>query len=302
MKSYRIKQVAKLTGLSSEVLRIWEKRYGLLSPRRGPNRYRIYTEEDVEFLKFLVAEMNQGQSIGELATFGKDELLVRMTANREDTERTIESVGGKYDPLIMELESNLINFDSQNFENKLNEIIALFPFEEVFHKILVPLQIRVGELWFEGKLGVAVEHYVTSMVRQKLSAVMNHLSSNREGPMLVVCCPPWELHEIGAQTVAYHCLKKGCRVSFLGANLPLEDLIDFCNNTNPDAVIISFSQPFGDSKGKRYLIDISTKVSNACPIFIGGQALKIKKIELEKTQIRLINDLDHLDKLLENLN
>ena len=71
MKTFRINQVAKITGLSKEVLRVWEKRYRLLSPERGPNRYRLYSEKDIELLKYLIREMEDGQSIGELASLGK---------------------------------------------------------------------------------------------------------------------------------------------------------------------------------------------------------------------------------------
>ena len=58
--------------------------------------------------------------------------------------------------------------DQLAFEQRLREMMALLPFGEVFKRVLVPLQIRVGELWFDGKIGIAVEHYVTMQVKQKL--------------------------------------------------------------------------------------------------------------------------------------
>jgi DNA-binding transcriptional MerR regulator len=174
MKTYRINQVAKMTGLSTENLRVWEKRYRLISPQRGSNRYRLYSEEDVDLLKYLISEINLGQSIGELASLGRDEILNRM---RQEKAQAPKAEILEHDPLIGELEKFLLAIDRAAFEKRLNEILALLPFDVVFQRVLVPLQIRIGELWFDEKIGVAVEHYVTTQVKQKLFAAMNMTSS-----------------------------------------------------------------------------------------------------------------------------
>jgi DNA-binding transcriptional MerR regulator/methylmalonyl-CoA mutase cobalamin-binding subunit len=297
MKTYRINQVAKMTGLSKENLRVWEKRYRLVSPQRGTNRYRLYTEEDIQLLNYLVRETNQGQSIGELAALGRDEILNRMT--REEAREPITEVR-EHDPLIRELETFILAMDRGAFEKRLNEIIALLPFESVFQKVLVPLQIRIGELWFEEKVGVAVEHYVTTQVKQKLFAAMNMMTTQK-GPKIIIACPPWELHEIGAQMVAYYCSSLGCQTILLGANLPLEDLIHFCINTNPEGLALSFTSPVGENRGKIFFAEILKNIPSYCPVWVGGQGISESDKYIEGKNIKILKTLSDLNPLINKL-
>lgn len=285
-----------MTGLSKEVLRVWEKRYRLVSPQRGSNRYRLYTEEDLKILKYLVKEIELGQSIGELASLGKDEILTRV--NSEESKKTKDETYTT-DPLIKDLEKCLTPLDQPAFEERLREIIALLPFEEVFKRVLVPLQIRVGELWFDGKLDISVEHYVTIQVKQKLFAVMNMMGT-RNGPQVVIACPPWELHEIGAQMVAYHCATLGCQTTLLGANLPLENLIHFCTNTNPDVVVLSFTSPVSENNSRVLFAEISKHILPLCPIVVGGQGINQWENYIDNN-IKVLKTLPALDAFINNI-
>jgi len=289
--------VAKMTGLSTENLRVWEKRYRLISPQRGSNRYRLYSEEDVDLLKYLISEINLGQSIGELASLGRDEILNRM---RQEKAQAPKAEILEHDPLIGELEKFLLAIDRAAFEKRLNEILALLPFDVVFQRVLVPLQIRIGELWFDEKIGVAVEHYVTTQVKQKLFAAMN-MTSSQNGPKIVIACPPWELHEIGAQMVAYHCSTLGCQAILLGANLPLEDLIHFCTNTNPDGLALSFTTPIGENRGKIFFAEIVKNISPLYPVWVGGQGISGMEKYIESKNLKIVKALSDLNLVLDKL-
>jgi DNA-binding transcriptional MerR regulator/methylmalonyl-CoA mutase cobalamin-binding subunit len=286
-----------MTGLSTENLRVWEKRYRLISPQRGSNRYRLYSEEDVDLLKYLISEINLGQSIGELASLGRDEILNRM---RQEKAQAPKAEILEHDPLIGELEKFLLAIDRAAFEKRLNEILALLPFDVVFQRVLVPLQIRIGELWFDEKIGVAVEHYVTTQVKQKLFAAMN-MTSSQNGPKIVIACPPWELHEIGAQMVAYHCSTLGCQAILLGANLPLEDLIHFCTNTNPDGLALSFTTPIGENRGKIFFAEIVKNISPLYPVWVGGQGISGMEKYIESKNLKIVKALSDLNLVLDKL-
>ncbi|GJL78896.1 MAG: MerR family transcriptional regulator [Nitrospinaceae bacterium] len=297
MKTFRINQVARITGLSKEVLRVWEKRYRLLSPERGPNRYRLYNEQDIDLLKFLVEEIKQGQSIGELASLGKDEILARV---REKGKKEPESL--PRDQILVELEKYLLPLDPLAFEKRLNDLMVLSPFEEVFKRILVPLQIRVGELWFEDKLDISIEHYVTAQVKQKLFTAINMIGIEQHGPKVLIACPPWELHEIGAQMIAYFCATRKGRVIFLGANLPLANLIHFCSQTKPDVVILSCTSDISENKARAFFTELSHKIStHKCPVWVGGQGIRSVEPAFEKAKIKIVNGLEDLEKLLGEL-
>ena len=194
MNTHRIHRVAKLTGLTRDLIRVWERRYGLVQPSRSANRYRIYSDEDVALLRFLKSEQEKGRSIGDLAAEGRELLLMRMrtaptpSAPIQPFERLLDDLIAVLDPL-----------DRAEFERRLNGAVAVIPFEDALQRVLLPLQRRIGELWHQGRLNVAVEHYVTKLIQQKLFSVMNQLPLNDNGPRVVVGCPAGEFHELGAQ-------------------------------------------------------------------------------------------------------
>lgn len=234
MNTHRIHRVAKLVGLSKDVIRVWERRYGLVKPSRSNNRYREYTDEDIALLRFLKEEVARGQTIGGLAVEGRDAVLQRMRTTSAPTPQELEP----HEHLLDELASLLEPLEKTRFEQKLNGAVAVIPFEEAVQRILLPLQRRVGDLWHEGKLNVAVEHYVTKLIQQKLFSVMNQLSINESGPRIVVACPEGESHELGAQAVAYLAAVRGCHVYYLGPNLPAVELAAFCERVRPDLVLL----------------------------------------------------------------
>ena len=141
MNIHRIHRVAKLTGLTKDVIRVWERRYGLLKPIRGANRYRNYSDEDVLLLRFLKQEQERGYSIGDLAELGRDELLARA---RQSALPARSPDSNPYARLIEQLIQSLDPLDKTSFERKLNGAVAIVPFDEALHGMLIPLQQRVG--------------------------------------------------------------------------------------------------------------------------------------------------------------
>lgn len=295
MNTHRIHRVAKLTGLSKDVIRVWERRYSLLKPARGANRYRIYTDEDVALLRYVKAEMEKGNSIGDLASLGHDELLMRMRAVPVQAITESETL---YERLLGELVACLEPLDRTTFERKLNGAVAVIPFEEALHGILLPLQERVGQLWHDGRIDVAVEHYVTRQVQQKLFSVMNQLPVNEQGPKVVVACPPTEAHEVGAQSVAYHCRVRGCRVYYLGANVPFASLAAFCEQVRPDLLLLSLTGVPPEADAEAFVRELSASVAIQCPIVAGGEGAKQMRDRLAAGRIDVLDDFAALDRRL----
>ncbi|MDH5587682.1 MAG: MerR family transcriptional regulator, partial [Nitrospirota bacterium] len=158
---YRIHRFSKLTGLTTHVIRAWERRYGLVTPTRGANRYRLYNDEDVRLFRYLKAQVDQGTSIGELAERGKEQLLQQV--QREIVEAPVEPPPSER--LLADLTQALQEHDRIGFERKLNGALAVIPFEEALHRFLLPLQEHIGQLWHDGKLGVAQEHYASNQIK-----------------------------------------------------------------------------------------------------------------------------------------
>ncbi len=295
MNIHRIHRVAKLTGLSRDVIRVWERRYGLVRPSRSANRYRVYTDEDVALLRFLKEELEKGHTIGELAAEGRELLLMRMRATP-----VAQAPVQPLDRLINDLIAVLDPLDRGEFERRLNGAVAVIPFEEALQRVLLPLQEKIGELWHEGRINVAIEHYVTKLVQQKLFSVMNQLPVNDNGPRVVVGCPAGESHELGAQVVAYQCAMRGCQVYYLGPNVPLADLRTFCERQNPDLVLLSITE-YRTDEGTRELLHSLEPISSRWPVAIGGHGARAVSHLIGSRRIEVLDDITALNARLQIL-
>jgi methanogenic corrinoid protein MtbC1 len=296
MNNHRIHRVAKLTGLSKDVIRVWERRFGLVKPSRSSNRYREYSDEEVSLLRFVKTQMEKGATIGSLAAEGHDSLVARMrlatlvsAEEQKPHERLLDDLVGSLNPL-----------DKAGFERRLNGAVAVIPFEEAVQRILLPLQRRVGELWHQGRLNIGVEHYVTKIIQQKLFSVMNQLPVNEFGPRILIACPEGETHEIGAQAVAYIAATRGCHVYYLGPNLPSADLVTFCETIKPDLVLLSLTEVKGEAVVLQLLKDLE-HLATRWSVAVGGQGARAIEDRLRDTKIELLDDLATLHNRLATL-
>lgn len=289
MNIHRIHRVAKLTGLSKDIIRVWERRYGLVKPSRSSNRYREYSDEEVALLRFVKTQMDQGATIGGLAAEGRDSLVARMhiatpvtAEDQKPHDRLLDDLIGSLDPL-----------DKAGFERKLNGAVAVIPFEEAVQRILLPLQRRIGELWHQGHFSIAVEHYVTKIIQQKLFSVINQLPVNEFGPRVLIACPEGESHEIGAQAVVYLAAIRGCHVYYLGPNLPISDLRTFCERVKPDLVLLSLTEAKSDAMARQLLRELEP-LSMHWSVAVGGQGARTIEHLLQNSKVELLDDLTAL--------
>jgi len=297
MNTHRIHRVAKITGLSKDVIRVWERRFNLLKPIRGANRYRQYSDEDVALLRYLKDQVDGGGSIGELARMGREELLTRIRANAPKT--TI--VEDTFRRLLGELLAALDPLDRVTFEKRLNGAVAVVPFEEALHGILLPLQKQVGQLWHDNHLDIAIEHYVTKQIQQKIFSAMNQLPVAEFGPTIVVACPPGEEHDVAALAVAYRCRVRGCRVYYLGANVPIASLTHLCNKVDPDLTILSIPLPMSEDKASALVSALANEGHSFPKVSVGGLGALANQGVFAHAHIEILEDFAALDDRLERL-
>lgn len=297
MNAHRIHRVAKLTGLSRDVIRVWERRFEIIKPTRGANRYRNYSDEDVALLRFLKEQLDAGGSIGELSKLGREELLNRARASAPQ----VSFVDNVFSRLLQELLSSLNPFNRVIFEKRLNGAVAVIPFEEALHGILLPLQEQVGQLWHDGHLDVAIEHYVTRQIQQKIFSAMNQLPVAEYGAKVVVACPPGEEHDIAAFAVAYRCRVRGCRVHYLGANVPLGSLAKICEEVEPDLTIMSFPVALSEANAAELVQTLANEVRPASDLAVGGHGALAMRDLFMKYNITVLENFADLDHLLNRL-
>lgn len=294
---YRIHRFSKLTGLSPHVIRAWERRYGLVTPIRGENRYRLYTDEDVVLFRYLKSQVDQGMAIGELSEQGLERL-------REKAQRVFVETYREPPPserLVTELSQALEENDRAGFERKLNGALAVIPFEEAVHRFLLPLQEQVGQLWHDGRLGVGQEHYASNQIKQKIFSAMNQFQASDEGPVVVVACPTNEWHEVAAMTAAYVCRARGCRVHYLGANLPIPELAAYCHRNRPICVLLSVTILGSFDEARALAQEVAEKIIPLSSVGVGGQGVKAYAEVFLQENIIVFQDLSALDRFVFSL-
>ena len=297
MPLYRIHRFSKLTGLSPHVIRAWERRYGFVTPIRGDNRYRLYTDEDVSFFRYLKSQVDQGTAIGELAELGRKTLQKHAQQAFVDTHHESPPSESLLSTLIQALQEN----DRSSFERKLNGALAVIPFEEALHRFLLPLQERVGQLWHDGKLGVAQEHFASNHIKQKIFSAMNQFQTLDEGPIVVVACPANEWHEIAAMTAAYICRARGCRVHYLGANLPISELATYCDLTRPACVLLSVTISESSDGAHALAEELAAKLLPLSPVGVGGQSIHAYPEIFTEHNLMVFQDLKDLERYVFSL-
>jgi MerR family transcriptional regulator, light-induced transcriptional regulator len=297
MPLYRMHRFSKLTGLSPHVIRAWERRYGLVNPVRGSNRYRLYTDDDVGLFRYLKFQVDHGMSIGELAEIGLERL-------QEQAQRVFVETHREPPPserLVSELTQALQENDRAIFERKLNGALAVIPFEEALHRFLLPLQERVGQLWHDGILGVGQEHFASNHVKQKIFSAINQFRTSDQGPIVVTACPGNEWHEIAAMTAAYLCRARGCRVHYLGANLPIPELATYCDRIRPACVLLSVTVMGSSDEAHKLAQEIAERILPLSPVGVGGQSVQAHAEIFLRENIIVFQDLKALDSFVFSL-
>jgi methanogenic corrinoid protein MtbC1 len=257
----------------------------------------LYTDEDVELFRYLKSQVDHGMTIGELAGLGPEKL--REQAQREFVDNHREPPPS--DRLVLDLTQALQENDRVIFERKMNGALAVIPFEEALYRFLLPLQERVGQLWHDGILGVGQEHYASNQIKQRIFSAMNQFRTSDEGPIVVLACPADEWHEIAAMTAAYICRARGCRVQYLGANLPIPELAAYCQRTRPTCVLLSVTMVESSDHARMLAKELAARILPLSPAGVGGQGVQAHAEVFLGEDIIVFQDLKALDSFVFSL-
>jgi MerR family transcriptional regulator, light-induced transcriptional regulator len=219
----RIGELARRTGVSPELLRAWEQRYGLLQPIRSEGGFRLYTAEDAE----RVAAMKRGL----------DEGLSAAEAARRALAQARPAVG-LLDDARRRLLSAVRAYDEAAVHALLDEALAGFALETVLRELILPALREIGDEWERGELEIAQEHFASNLVRERLLSLAR-LWGRGGGPLAILACPPGERHDIGLIAFGLLLRSHGWRILFLGADTPLSTLGQTVATTAPRLVVVA---------------------------------------------------------------
>jgi len=235
---YPMRVVSRLSGLTADTIRVWERRYQAVSPERTGGNKRRYSGGQVRRLVLLRRATELGHSIGQIARL-QDEDLRRIIG---ETTQEVTRHKSIYDAVIEDYLEAIFRFDVQGAEAILSRTAAIVPPLKLTLQVMVPLMRRVGEAWQAGRLKIPHEHIISGQLRSTLGTLMQHVEPLVGSPRILVTTPPRHLHEFGAIIGAFMAASRGFEPIYLGANTPFEDISDAATESGSALILLSIAR------------------------------------------------------------
>ena len=287
---FSIKDLENLSGIKAHTIRIWEKRYDILQPMRTDTNIRLYDLASLQKLLNITLLHDYGYKISKIATYPQDKIpsLVREIIS----SKTAKSHA------ISEFKMAMMNFDQELFFKTYNWLIAEKSFKEIFHQVFIPLKNELGLLWQSDTITPAHEHFISYLIKQKLSVNTEKLQALKQTKLdriFVLSLPMNEIHELGLMYLNYEILLHGYKTIYLGESMPIENLKDLKKHFS-SIVFVSYMtvQPERDvvdsyvQKMSEELLDDSTELW-----YIGRMVEFVKKEKLTQG-ITIFNSINEL--------
>jgi DNA-binding transcriptional MerR regulator len=232
---FNIKAVTLETGLSPEILHAWERRYGLPRPKRTPGGHRLYTQREVDILKWLVARQKEGLSISRAV-----DLWRTLEANGQDplvsnavTQPGIRLTGTTLDELRQNWVECCLAFDEITAEHTLAQAFAMFSPDIACIEVLQKGLSDIGKNWYNNSGTIQQEHFATALAVRRLDALISSAPQPSRPERILAACPPGEEHTFGLLLITYLVRRRGIDVVYLGANVSLLHLETTLRTTEP---------------------------------------------------------------------
>jgi DNA-binding transcriptional MerR regulator/methylmalonyl-CoA mutase cobalamin-binding subunit len=286
--------VAKRTGLSPCLIRIWERRYAAVEPARTSTNRRRYSEAEVERLTLLRQATRLGHSIGAVAGLRNERLreLVAGTAGRAEPERRSPPTAGTTEQVyVAEGMAAIRRLDAPALEGVLQRACIELGCQGLLQKVVGPLAQELGEKWECGEITAAEEHFASAVVRLWLGSLIRPFAVPQTAPLLVVATPAGQLHELGAVIVAAAAVGHGWRVAYLGASLPAAEIAGAVAHSGARAVALSLVYPQDDPDLPRELEQLRQFLRPGTRIVAGGRAAEAYCGALARIGAETVSDL-----------
>jgi DNA-binding transcriptional MerR regulator len=224
----RIGELSKRVGVSPELLRAWERRYGLLRPARSAGGLRLYSPADVERVALMQQHLAAGMAAAEAAG-----LAVRNAVHEEAAQTALHPAA-----IREELAGALDEFDEPRAQAILDRLLALATIETLLGEVIVPYLQELGERWERGEASVAQEHFASGVLRGRLLGLARGWGLGL-GPAAVLACLPGEQHDLGLIAFGLALRSRGWRIVYLGPDSPIDTVADVSRRLEPSLVVLN---------------------------------------------------------------
>jgi DNA-binding transcriptional MerR regulator len=252
MRHYTLNVLEKLTGIKIATIRVWERRYNIINPKRTDTNRRWYDDDDLRRLINISIIYHSGIKISKIAKYSESEL-------EEKAEfLTNDSVGS--DTHINSLIVAMLSFNGSAVNEILLRSIINSGFEETFSSVVFPFLKRVGILWHTGSVNIGAEHFITNIFRGRLISAIDSLppANDPKRKRVIMYLPDNELHEMGLLFYSYLIRKMGHEVLYLGQATPFIALIEASEKWHSDIFVTGVLSNISISEPEKYLSNLSS--------------------------------------------
>lgn len=257
----RIGELSRRLGVSDHVLRAWERRYGLLQPVRSAGGFRLYSEDDVRRVRRMQVLLAQGLSAAEAARAAIGEEPQPPERGNQQAEVVPDSLADAARTLAAALDE----FDEPAAHAVIDQLLSTLTVETVIRDVLMPYLGELGERWARGSVSVVQEHFASNVIRGRLAG-LGRGWGHGHGPRALLACLPGEQHELALLAFGVVLNRNGWRISYLGADTPLDELIQATTAVPPDLVVLAATA------AERFdgLTDQLSELARVAPLAIAG--------------------------------
>ena len=297
-KRHPIKVVANRSGLTQDLLRAWEKRYGVVVPGRSPGGQRLYSDDDVERLRLLKLVVDGGRRISDVAPLSTEELAAMAV---EDQVETVPGQPPVVDPVaLVDCLDAIENLDAVRLEEILSRRLLNGGSQNFIEGLVAPVMVEVGRRWHEGQLLASHEHMATGVLRGLVARVLAEAQPRVPRGTIVVATTPGQAHEVGGLMAAATAASEEWRAIYLGAELPPEEIVGAVRQLGAEAVALSFSFLNESMDDLAEIRSVVTALPTGVSTIIGGAAASHSRAELLGMGATVIANLDEFRLALQS--
>jgi len=286
---YSIKDLEQLSGIKAHTLRAWEQRHKLIIPKRTSTNIRFYGDDDLRIVLNTSVLLESGLKIGQIAKLSAEEI----------SEKALEAspYTGLYTYELNELKMSTLNFDLPRFEAVMAHCIDKFGVHKTFQNIIGDYIQELGKFWLAGNVSISQEHFMSSLIRQKLFSAIDSLESPAipKSGTYALFLPTNELHELGLLYLTYVLKERGEHVFYLGQSLPKEYLQDLLNHQPVTHLISAFTTHPDVEQMEDYLTELDDMVeANSVKVHLTGYQFQQFHTEMSWKNIQIHQSLKDL--------
>jgi DNA-binding transcriptional MerR regulator len=285
--NYSIKQVEILSGIKSHTLRIWEKRYGIIEPKRTEANIRYFTEQDLKKILNISFLNKIGIKVSKIAELSEDEINIEVFSKYEKSKNTKD---------VVELLSiDIFNYDLYSFKEKVNDYLKVNSFDLLIKEIIYPLFNRIGIMWQTNLIVPAQEHLFSHYIRQMICSEINNIKRKPSRESILLYLRESEYHELGLLLYHYVLAKKGYHVFYFGQSVPFEDIEHAIYNIKPKIIMTNFLA-YLDADDFNLYINKLEVVTKDIKIYLSGNVTFLNEHK-KNHKYTVIEGLDELDQI-----